>query len=91
MITSEKLDLMLRGGWEGKIAGRVTLVVVDEAHGLTSAGSSWSASRDYQPRVPFRALSLVDAVHAQRRIDRGIDGRPNDRVVAVPRGEVWRP
>jgi hypothetical protein len=36
VTTPEKLDLMLRGGWEGKIGRPLTLVVVDEAHGLAS-------------------------------------------------------
>lgn len=34
VTTPEKLDLMLRGGWEEKIARPLTLVVVDEAHNL---------------------------------------------------------
>jgi replicative superfamily II helicase len=34
VTTPEKLDLMLRGGWEGKIGRPITLVVVDEAHNL---------------------------------------------------------
>jgi DEAD/DEAH box helicase len=34
VTTPEKLDLMLRGGWEEKIGRPVTLVVVDEAHNL---------------------------------------------------------
>ncbi|KFG69398.1 DEAD/DEAH box helicase [Microvirga sp. BSC39] len=32
--TPEKLDLLLRGGWEAKIGRPLTLVVVDEAHNL---------------------------------------------------------
>ncbi|MBM3458533.1 MAG: DEAD/DEAH box helicase, partial [Armatimonadetes bacterium] len=34
ITTPEKLDLLLRSGWEGKIGRPLTLVVVDEAHGL---------------------------------------------------------
>jgi superfamily II DNA/RNA helicase len=34
VTTPEKLDLMLRGGWEEKIGRPLTLVVVDEAHNL---------------------------------------------------------
>jgi hypothetical protein len=33
--TPEKIDLLLRGGWEGKIGRPLTLVVVDEAHNLS--------------------------------------------------------
>jgi len=32
--TPEKIDLLIRGGWEGKINRPLTLVVVDEAHNL---------------------------------------------------------
>jgi superfamily II DNA/RNA helicase len=34
VTTPEKLDLMLRGGWETRIGRPLTLVVVDEAHNL---------------------------------------------------------
>ena len=34
VLTPEKLDLLLRGGWEAKIDRPLTLVVVDEAHNL---------------------------------------------------------
>ncbi len=34
VTTPEKLDLMLRGGWEERIGRPLTLVVVDEAHNL---------------------------------------------------------
>ena len=34
VATPEKLDLMLRGGWEARIGRPLTLVVVDEAHGI---------------------------------------------------------
>ncbi|TFH41187.1 MAG: DEAD/DEAH box helicase, partial [Lysobacterales bacterium] len=34
--TPEKIDLLLRGGWETKIGRPLTLVVVDEAHNLSS-------------------------------------------------------
>lgn len=33
--TPEKIDLLLRGGWEEKIGRPLTLVVVDEAHNLS--------------------------------------------------------
>ena len=36
VTTPEKLDLMLRGGWEKKIGRPLTLVVVDEAHNIRS-------------------------------------------------------
>lgn len=34
--TPEKIDLLLRGGWEAKIGRPLTLVVVDEAHNISS-------------------------------------------------------
>lgn len=34
VTTPEKLDLMLRGDWESRIGRPLTLVVVDEAHGI---------------------------------------------------------
>ena len=37
VTTPEKLDLLLRVGWEQKIGRPLTLVVVDEAHGLASS------------------------------------------------------
>lgn len=37
VTTPEKLDLMLRQGWESKIGRPLTLVVVDEAHNIQSA------------------------------------------------------
>ncbi|WP_020146608.1 DEAD/DEAH box helicase [Thioalkalivibrio sp. ALJ15] len=37
VTTPEKLDLMLRQGWETKIERPLTLVVVDEAHNLQSS------------------------------------------------------
>jgi len=37
ITTPEKLDLMLRQGWEEKIGRPLTLVVVDEAHNIQSA------------------------------------------------------
>lgn len=38
VTTPEKLDLMIRGGWEKKIGRPLTLVVVDEAHNLKQKG-----------------------------------------------------
>lgn len=34
--TPEKIDLLLRGGWEARIGRPLTLVVVDEAHNLSA-------------------------------------------------------
>ncbi len=37
VTTPEKFDLLIRGGWEQKIGRPLTLVVVDEAHGLSDS------------------------------------------------------
>jgi replicative superfamily II helicase len=37
VTTPEKLDLMLRQGWEAEIGRPLTLVIVDEAHNIQSA------------------------------------------------------
>jgi hypothetical protein len=39
VATPEKLDIMLRGGWEQKIGRPLCLVVVDEAHNISSSSA----------------------------------------------------
>ncbi len=101
VTTPEKLDLMLRGDWERRIGRPLTLVVVDEAHGLASG-----------PRGPRLELLLAtinrECRHAQfllltpfipnageiaqwlapdshQSIELGVDWTPNDRVIAIAR------
>lgn len=99
VTTPEKLDLMLRQGWEATIGRPLTLVVVDEAHNLQS---------------PHRGLKLelllatinIECVNAQfllltpfitnaREVARwlgdqnaddisfSVDWQPNDRVIGI--------
>ena len=99
VTTPEKLDLMLRGDWEQKIGRPLTLVVVDEAHGLGTG-----------PRGLRLELLLAtinrECRHAQfllltpfiknigeiaqwldpgnsQGLDFGIEWLPNDRVIAI--------
>lgn len=101
VTTPEKLDLMLRGGWEDKIGRPLTLVVVDEAHGLGSENRGIKlelllATINRECRYA-QFLLLTPFIHNgaeiarwlspdnHRNIDLGVDWTPNDRVVAIAR------
>ena len=101
VTTPEKLDLMLRGGWEGKIGRPLTLVVVDEAHGLASENRGLKlelllATINRECRyaqflllTPF-IRNGAEITHwlspdSNKSIDMGVDWTPNDRVVAIAR------
>ncbi len=103
VTTPEKLDLMLRGGWEDKIGRPLTLVVVDEAHGLGSENRGIKlelllATINRECRYA-QFLLLTPFIHNgaeiarwlspdnHRNIDLGVDWTPNDRVVAIARVE----
>ena len=99
--TPEKLDLMLRGGWENKIGRPFTLVVVDEAHGLSSETRGLKlelllATINRECRyaqflllTPFiRNCAEIAgwlSPDSNKSIDMGVDWIPNDRVVAIAR------
>lgn len=101
VTTPEKLDLMLRGGWEGKIGRPLTLVVVDEAHGLASADRGIKlelllATINRECRyaqflllTPFirngAEIARWLSPDSNKSIDLGVDWTPNDRVVAIAR------
>ncbi len=101
VTTPEKLDLMLRGGWEGKIARPLTLVVVDEAHGLASKNRGLKlelllATINRECRyaqflllTPFirngAEIAAWLSPDSNKSIDLGVDWTPNDRVVAIAR------
>lgn len=103
VTTPEKLDLMLRGGWEGKIGRPLTLVVVDEAHGLASENRGIKlelllATINRECRyaqflllTPFirngAEIARWLSPDSNKSIDLGIDWTPNDRVVAIARVE----
>lgn len=97
--TPEKLDLMLRGGWEQKIGRPLTLIVVDEAHGLSSSSRGLKLElllatinreckfAQFLLLTPFiRNASEIArwlAPDSNKCIDLGIDWRPNDCVIAI--------
>lgn len=101
VTTPEKLDLMLRGGWEEKIGRPLTLVVVDEAHGLASQARGLKlelllATINRECRhAQFLLLTpfIYNAAEIARwlspdsnnAIELGVDWSPNDRVIAIAR------
>ena len=101
VTTPEKLDLMLRGGWEEKIGRPLTLVVVDEAHGLASESRGLKlelllATINRECRyaqflllTPFirngEEIARWLSPDSNKSIDLGVDWTPNDRVVAIAR------
>lgn len=101
VTTPEKLDLMLRGGWEEKIGRPLTLAVVDEAHGLASDSRGLKlelllATINRECRyaqflllTPFISNGAEIArwlsPDSNKNIDLGVDWTPNDRVVAIAR------
>ncbi|MYB34804.1 MAG: DEAD/DEAH box helicase [Gammaproteobacteria bacterium] len=101
VTTPEKLDIMLRSGWEGEIGRPLTLVVVDEAHGLAFENRGIRlelllATINRECRyaqflllTPF-IRNGAEIAHwlspdSNKSIDLGIDWTPNDRVVAITR------
>ena len=101
VTTPEKLDLMLRGDWESRIGRPLTLVVVDEAHGLASGSRGLRlelllATINRQCRhAQFLLLTpfVPNAAEVARWLDPdshqsielGVDWTPNDRVIALAR------
>lgn len=101
VTTPEKLDLMLRGGWEVKIGRPLTLVVVDEAHSLASGDRGIKlelllATINRECRyaqflllTPFirngPEIARWLSPDSNKSIDLGVDWTPNDRVVAIAR------
>lgn len=101
ITTPEKLDLMLRGGWEEKIGRPLTLVVVDEAHGLASNQRGIKlelllATINRECRyaqflllTPFikngSEIARWLSPDSNKSIDLGVEWTPNDRVVAIAR------
>jgi hypothetical protein len=101
VTTPEKLDLMLRGGWEEKIGRPLTLVVVDEAHGLASSGRGIKLelllatinrecrNAQFLLLTPFiengERIAQWLAPDSHQSIEMGVDWTPNDRVIAISR------
>ena len=103
VTTPEKLDLMLRGGWEQRIGRPLTLVIVDEAHGLASTARGLKlelllATINRECRhaqflllTPFieNAADIARwlAPDSHTSIELGVDWVPNDRVIVIARAE----
>ena len=99
VMTPEKLDLMLRGGWEERIGRPLTLVVVDEAHNLGTANRGLKlelllATINRECRyaqflllTPFirnsGELARWLSPDSHKSIELGVDWVPNDRVVTI--------
>ena len=101
VATPEKLDLMLRGDWESRIDRPLTLVVVDEAHGIGSGIRGLrlelllaTINREcrhaqYLLLTPFMPNSAEIArwlePNSNMDIGMSLEWLPNDRVVALAR------
>ncbi len=101
VTTPEKLDLMLRGGWEAKIGRPLTLVIVDEAHGLSSEArglklelllatinreSRYAQFLLLTPFLPNAAeIAQWLSPDSNKSIELGVDWVPNDRAIAIAR------
>ena len=99
VTTPEKLDLMLRGGWEEQIGRPLTLVVVDEAHNMASKSRGIKlelllATINRECRHAQFLLLTPFVRNAQRvahwlapdshnNIELTVDWAPNDRVMAI--------
>lgn len=99
VTTPEKLDLMLRGGWEETIGRPLTLVVVDEAHNLAQPGRGIklelllaTINRECRyaqfllltPFIPNAAeIARWLAPDSNSDIELGVDWRPNDRAIVL--------
>ena len=103
VTTPEKLDLMLRQGWEAKIGRPLTLVVVDEAHNIQEAQRGLrlelllaTINKECE-KVQF--LLLTPFIRNAREVARwlggqnsddvslALDWQPNDRVVGIARAQ----
>ena len=101
VATPEKLDLMLRQGWEEKIGRPLTLVVVDEAHTIqdTQRGLRLElllATINQECR-DAQFLLLTPFIQNAREVARwlggansedislGLDWQPNDRAIGIVR------
>lgn len=103
VTTPEKLDLMLRQGWEAKIGRPLTLVVVDEAHNIQEGARGLKlelllATINAECRMA-QFLLLTPFIRNAREVARwlgdansddisfAMDWQPNDRVIGVVKPE----
>ena len=101
VTTPEKLDLMLRSDWEEKIGRPLTLVVVDEAHGLASTARGLKLelllatinrecrNAQFLLLTPFienvGEIARWLAPESNKSIELGMHWSPNDRVIGIVR------
>lgn len=99
VTTPEKFDLMLRGGWEEKIGRPLTLVVVDEAHGLASENRGLklelllaTINRECKyaqfllltPFIPNGGeIARWLSPDSNRSMDLSVEWSPNDRIIGI--------
>lgn len=99
VTTPEKLDLMLRQGWEEKIGRPLTLVVVDEAHNIQSINRGLKLelllSTINKECVNAQFLLLTPFIKNAREVARWLGGQnaedislslewqPNDRAIGI--------
>lgn len=99
VATPEKFDLMLRGGWEGEIGRPLSLVVVDEAHGLASKKRGLklelllaTINRECKyaqfllltPFIPNGAeIARWLSPDSNRSMDLSVEWSPNDRIIGI--------
>ena len=103
VTTPEKLDLMLRQGWEAKIGRPLTLVIVDEAHNIQSVRRGLKLElllatiNSECQRAQFLLLTpFIDNAREVARwlggqnsedISLALDWQPNDRVIGIIQAE----
>lgn len=107
VTTPEKLDLMLRQGWEAKIGRPLTLVVVDEAHNIQSVQRGLKLElllatinkecekAQFLLLTPFikNAREIARWLGGQNSddISLALDWQPNDRVIGIVQAKQGDP
>ncbi len=103
VTTPEKLDLMLRQGWETEIGRPLTLVIVDEAHNIQSTQrglklelllatiNTECKQAQFLLLTPFidnaREVARWLGGQSSDDISLALDWQPNDRVIGIVRAE----
>ncbi|WP_165447540.1 DEAD/DEAH box helicase [Rhizobium ruizarguesonis] len=99
VTTPEKLDMLLRGGWEAKIGRPLTLVVVDEAHNISGDERGLklelllaTINREYRQSQFLLLTPFINnageiakwlAPDSNADITVEFEWRPNDRAIAI--------
>ncbi|MCM2286516.1 MAG: DEAD/DEAH box helicase [Desulfobacula sp.] len=103
VTTPEKLDLMLRQGWEEKIGRPLTLVVVDEAHNIQDIRRGLklelllsTINKECQLAQFLLLTPFIDNAREVARwlggtnsedVSLSVDWQPNDRVIGIVQAE----